>query len=177
MGVGERPACPPLSRPLGMLPLCPPYVTRYHRLMSPIPFATLLALTLASPALADTAIGTAGPMNGPFQIFGEEMKAGAARAIADINEAGGVLGQKLALEVGDDNCDGTQAVAVANQMIGKKIVFMAGHFCSYASMPAAQVYTQAGIIQISPASPSPKFTDERAGPGTFRLCGRDDDQG
>src|SRR5262249_35856722 len=39
------------------------------------------------------------------------------------------------------------------------------------------VYAQSGIVQISPASPHPKFTDDRPGPGTFRLCGRDDDQG
>jgi branched-chain amino acid transport system substrate-binding protein len=139
--------------------------------------AVLVAAALATPALADIAIGTAGPMTGTFQIFGEEMQAGAARAVADLNARGGVLGQKLTLEVGDDNCDPTQATAVANQMIGKKIVFMAGHFCSFASMPAAPVYAQAGIVQISPASPYPMFTDQRAGPGVFRLCGRDDDQG
>jgi branched-chain amino acid transport system substrate-binding protein len=137
----------------------------------------LLTAAVAAPALADIAIGTAAPMTGTFQIFGEEMQAGAARAVADINARGGVLGQPLALEVGDDNCDATQAAAIANQMIGKKIAFMAGHFCSFASMAAAPVYAQAGIVQISPASPYPKFTDERAGPGVFRLCGRDDDQG
>ena len=141
----------------------------------------LLALaavpTLTSPALADIAIGTVGPMNGPFQLFGDEMKAGAARAVADINAGGGLLGQKLALEVGDDNCDGAQATAIANQMIGKNVVFMAGHFCSFASMSAASVYEHAKIVQISPASPHPMFTDQRAGPGVFRLCGRDDDQG
>jgi branched-chain amino acid transport system substrate-binding protein len=137
---------------------------------------TIIA-TLASPALADIAIGTVGPMNGTFQLFGEEMQAGAARAVADINAEGGVLGQKLTLEVGDDNCDRAQATAVANQMIGKNIVFMAGHFCSFASMAAAPVYARAKIAEISPASPYPKFTDERPGPGVFRLCGRDDDQG
>lgn len=139
--------------------------------------AFLIAAALASPASADIAIGTAGPMTGTFQIFGEEMQAGAARAVADLNARGGILGQPLTLEVGDDNCDATQATAVANQMIGKKIVFMAGHFCSFASMPAAAVYAQAGIVQISPASPYPQFTDQRAGPGVFRLCGRDEDQG
>jgi branched-chain amino acid transport system substrate-binding protein len=152
-------------------------ITRYDRSMSRLLLALLVTSALASPASADIAIGTVGPMNGPLQLFGEEMKAGAARAVADIDAEGGVLGQKLTLEVGDDNCDGAQATAVANQMIGKNIVFMAGHFCSFASMPAAPVYAQAKIVQISPASPHPAFTDQRAGPGVFRLCGRDDDQG
>ncbi len=151
---------------------------RYHRRMiRRLTFSSLAIVLAASPALAGMAIGTVGPMNGPFQLFGEEMQAGAARAVADINAQGGVLGQTLTLEVGDDNCDGNQATAVANQMIGKNIVFMAGHFCSFASIPAAPVYANAKIVQITPASPYPSFTDQRAGPGVFRICGRDDDQG
>ena len=35
-------------------------------------------------------------------------------AVKDINARGGVLGQKLRLEIGDDACDPKQAVAVAN---------------------------------------------------------------
>lgn len=105
------------------------------------------------------------------------MKAGAEQAVADINAAGGVNGEMLKLEIGDDACDPKQAVAVANQMAGKGVVFMAGHFCSGSSIPASAVYAEEGIIQISPASTNPKFTDERPGPGTMRVCGRDDQQG
>ena len=88
-----------------------------------------------------------------------------------------VLGQKLVLDIADDGCDPQQAAAVANQMAGKRIAFMAGHFCSFASIPAAPVYNDARIVQISPASPNAKYTDERAGPGAFRLGAREDDQG
>src|SRR5689334_8521939 len=95
------------------------------------PAAFALAFLLAPfPALADIAIGTVGPMDGPFQVFGEEMKNGAAQAVNDINQKGGVLGQALRLETGDDKCDGETATAIANQMVGKQIAFMAGHFCS-----------------------------------------------
>lgn len=61
-------------------------------------------------------------------------------------------GEMLVLEVGDDACDPKQAVAVANQMVGKNVAFMAGHFCSGSSIPASQVYAEEGIIQITPAS-------------------------
>ena len=143
-----------------------------------LPTALVLACLLApAPALADIAIGTAGPMDGPFQVFGTQMKNGAAEAVADINAKGGVLGEALRLEVGDDKCDGETATAIANQMVGKGIALMAGHFCSFASIPAAIVYNQAKVVQITPASPHPKLTDQRAGPGLFRLCGRDDQQG
>jgi len=132
---------------------------------------------LSSGAWADIVIGTAGPMTGQYASFGAQMKAGAEQAVADINAAGGVLGEKLVLEVGDDACDPKQAVAVANQMASKGVKLMAGHFCSGSSIPASSVYEEEGIIQISPASTNPKFTDERPGPGIFRVCGRDDQQG
>ena len=45
------------------------------------------------------------------------------------------------------------------------------------SIPASLVYNQAKVVQITPASPHPKFTDQRPGPGVFRICGRDDQQG
>jgi branched-chain amino acid transport system substrate-binding protein len=105
------------------------------------------------------------------------MKAGAEQAVEDINAAGGVNGEMLKLVIGDDACDPKQAVAVANQMAGDGVVFMAGHFCSGSSIPASAVYAEEGIVQISPASTNPKFTDERPGPGIMRVCGRDDQQG
>lgn len=130
----------------------------------------------ASAAQAQITIATAGPMTGQYASFGEQMKAGAEMAVADINAAGGVLGQQLTLEIGDDACDPKQAVAVANDFAGKGVSFVAGHFCSGSSIPASQVYTEEGIIQISPASTNPKLTDE-GGPNVYRVCGRDDQQG
>ncbi len=139
--------------------------------------AGVAAMAVSGAALAEIVIATAGPMTGQYASFGAQMKAGAEQAVADINAAGGINGEMLVLEVGDDACDPKQAVAVANQMVGKNVVFMAGHFCSGSSIPASQVYAEEGIVQITPASTNPKFTDERPGPGTYRICGRDDQQG
>jgi branched-chain amino acid transport system substrate-binding protein len=130
----------------------------------------------ANAAWADIVIAVNGPMTGSEAAFGEQMKRGAEKAVADLNAKGGVLGQKLVLEVGDDACDPKQAVAVANQMVSKKVVFVAGHFCSGSSIPASEVYKEENILQISPASTNPKFTD-RGLPNVFRTCGRDDQQG
>lgn len=137
----------------------------------------LLALgTLTMPAAADVRIAVAGPMDGQFGAFGEQMLAGAAQAVADINAAGGVNGEQLILEAVDDSCDADKAVAVANQLIGKGVVFVAGHFCFGASIAASEVYATAGIVQMSPATTLPKYTDQRPGEGVFRLAPRDDQQ-
>ncbi len=126
---------------------------------------------------AEITIAVAGPMTGGEATFGAQFKAGAEMAIKDINAKGGVLGQKLKLEIADDACDPKQAKAVAEKLAGMKVPFVAGHFCSGSSIPASSVYNDEGIVQISPASTNPKYTDERPGPFSFRVCGRDDQQG
>ena len=139
----------------------------------------LAALTTAfvtAGAQAQINIATVGPMTGNYASTGAQMKAGAEMAVKDINAAGGVLGQQLVLQVGDDACDPRQAVSVANQMASRKVVMVAGHYCSGSSIPASKVYAEEGVLQISPASTNPKYTDE-GGWNTFRVCGRDDQQG
>jgi branched-chain amino acid transport system substrate-binding protein len=141
------------------------------RLLSVV--ATLLATVTAH---AEILISTAGPMTGQYASFGEQMKRGAEMAVADLNAAGGVLGQKVRLTVGDDACDPKQAVAVANKFVSEGVKFVAGHFCSGSSIPASKVYEEEDLLQISPASTNPKLTEE-GGPNVFRVCGRDDQQG
>ena len=140
--------------------------------------ATLtVALTGApTPAQAQIHIAAAGPMTGEYAAFGEQMKSGAEQAVADLNKAGGVLGQQLVLDVGDDACDPKQAVSVANQLASKKVKLVAGHYCSGSSIPASKVYSEEGVLEISPASTNPKYTDDGSW-NTFRVCGRDDEQG
>jgi branched-chain amino acid transport system substrate-binding protein len=137
--------------------------------------SAILALG-AGTAQAEIAIATAGPMTGQYAAFGDQMQKGAEQAVKDLNAAGGVLGEQLTLEIGDDACDPKQAVAVANQMVNAGVVFVAGHFCSGSSIPASQVYNEEGILQISPASTNPQFT-EQGFDNVFRTCGRDDQQG
>ena len=143
--------------------------------------ATAIALALgAGSAFAQIKIGAAGPMTGQYAAFGEQLKRGAEMAVAEINAAGGVNGQKLELSIGDDACDPKQATAVANKMVSDKVVFVAGHFCSGSSIPASKIYKEGKLLQITPASTNPKLTEEAATEGNrtvFRTCGRDDVQG
>jgi branched-chain amino acid transport system substrate-binding protein len=125
-------------------------------------------------------IAVAGPMTGQLAAFGEQLRRGSEMAVKDINAAGGVLGKQLKLVVGDDQCDPKQAVQVANDLVQKGVVFVAGHFCSGSSIPASAVYAEEGILEITPASTNPAFTEDSHAKGIttlFRTCGRDDKQG
>ena len=127
-------------------------------------------------AKADIIVASAGPMSGQYASFGSQLKAGAEMWTKDVNAKGGINGEKVKLVIGDDACDPKQAVAVANKFASQGVAYVAGHFCSGCSIPASKVYTEEGIVQVSPASTNPAFTDE-GGPNVFRVCGRDDQQG
>ena len=122
-------------------------------------------------------IAVVGPVTGENASFGVQMKNGGELAVEDINAAGGLLGKKLDLSIGDDACYPEQGVAVANQMTGSNVVLVVGHYCSNSSIAASKVYADSDTVQISPASTNPAFTDDRAGPNIYRVCGRDDQQG
>ena len=111
--------------------------------------AAAMTLVSAGQSQAQIKIATAGPMTGQYASFGEQMQRGAELAVKDINAAGGVLGQKLVLSIGDDACDPKQAVAVANKFVSEGVSFVAGHFCSGSSIPASDVYEEEGVLHIA----------------------------
>jgi len=150
---------------------------RFAGLMAVLGVAAIAASCGGGEEDKSTPVAVVGPITGQYASFGAQMKNGGELAIEDINAAGGVLGKKLDLEFGDDACDPKQAVAVANQMTGNNVALVAGHYCSGSSIPASKVYAEANMVQISPASTNPAFTDNRAGPNIYRVCGRDDQQG
>ena len=143
------------------------------------PLSLVLAgcLVTAFSAQADIVIGVAGPFTGPNATYGDQYWHGATQAAEDINAAGGINGEKIKLVQGDDACEPKQAVAVANRLVDQdKVNAVVGHFCSSSTMPASEVYSDAGIITITPGSTNPLIT-ERGMNDMFRMCGRDDQQG
>ncbi|VVN69109.1 ABC transporter substrate-binding protein [Pseudomonas fluorescens] len=139
--------------------------------------AVSAALGVSAFAQADIKFGVAGPMTGANASFGEQYMRGAQAAADEINAKGGVNGEKIVLVKGDDACEPKQAVAVANRMVDQdKVAGVVGHFCSSSTIPASEVYSDAGVIAITPGSTNPAVT-ERGLSAMFRMCGRDDQQG
>lgn len=129
-------------------------------------------------ARADIVIGIAAPLTGIYAPLGKQIEIGAQQAANEINEAGGIGGEKLVLEAIDDKCKPENAKAVANQLLGKGATFVIGHVCDRPSIEAASVYAENNIIQISPASQNPAFTENRPleKGGTYRFAARNTQQ-
>ena len=72
--------------------------------------AALCLLAGAGPARADIKLGVIAGMSGPGTSYGIGIQQGAEMAIKEINEAGGIGGQKLRLVVADDASDPAQSV-------------------------------------------------------------------
>ena len=54
---------------------------------------------------ADIVVASAGPMTGDLAVFGEQLRYGAEMWEKDVNAKGGINGEKVKLEIGDDACD------------------------------------------------------------------------
>ena len=128
--------------------------------------AALLGM-LACNANAETKIvkiGSGAPKSGGIAHLGQDNELGAQLAIDDINVAGLVInGQKIQLQlVGeDDEGDPKQAITAAQKIVDSDAVAVVGHLNSGASMPANEIYTTAGMAQVSPSSSNPDYTLRR----------------
>src|ERR1700728_1645545 len=143
-------------------------------ILKSIPLA--LSLLLAGAAHAQVKLAVAGPVTGANAAFGAQLTQGVRQAVEDINKAGGILGQKVEVEIGDDVSDPKQGVSVANKFVGDGVKFVVGHFNSGVTMPASDVYAENGVLFITPSATNPKITDRKLW-DAFRTCGRDDQQG
>ena len=143
-------------------------------------FGATLLLSGVPVSAEDISIAVAVPRTGTVATAGDQVVAGAQFAAKAINAAGGVGGRHIVLDIEDDACDPRQAISVANRIVGEGIGLVDGHVCSAASIAAAPVYAEAGILMMTPASVSAKLTDTAAAKGwstIFRVYTRDDIQG
>lgn len=124
----------------------------------------------------EISIAVAGPMTGPDAQMGADFRNGVAIALEEWNGRGGVLGMKIKSVLADDQSDAGRAAVVAKRLVQDRVVGVIGHYNSSCSIPASDVYHQARVPMITPASTNPRLT-ARGYPGVFRVCGTDDQQG
>lgn len=119
-------------------------------------------------------IGIAGPMTGGDAKQGQEYVKAAQLALEE--RGGMVAGRKVEFLVEDDKADPKEAVAVANKLVNAGVKAVIGHYNSSCTIPASDIYNEAGIIQITGTSSNPKVT-ERGYKMLYRIITRDDQQG
>jgi branched-chain amino acid transport system substrate-binding protein len=121
-------------------------------------------------------IGLAAVQSGSDAQIGATMLYGAQIAIDEWNAKGGVLGKQIDSISLDDEGNAQKANTVAHNLVDDGVVAVLGHLNSNCTIPASIVYNDGKILQITPGSTNPKYT-EQGFPYAFRICGRDDQQG
>jgi branched-chain amino acid transport system substrate-binding protein len=121
------------------------------------------------------------PFSGEFQLLGQSVRNGVVLAFEAWNQRGGVLGRTVKVVLLDTQCDYETARSVAETAIlEEEARFLIGAVCSDASEGVAQVASEQGALQISPASVNPDLTLDADGelrPLVFRVPVVDPAQG
>ena len=104
-------------------------------------------------------IGVSAPLTGDFAANGEYIRTGVLYGQEVINSNGGLRGRPVELIIEDSKGDPTEGVLIAQRFAqNEDIVAVVGDFSSSVSMAAAEIYNQAGIVQISPTASHPDYT-------------------
>jgi branched-chain amino acid transport system substrate-binding protein len=129
----------------------------------------------AAPTELVIKIGHVAPTSGTAAHLGKDNENGARMAIEDLNAKGVMIGgqkAKFELLAEDDASDPKQGTAVAQKLVDAKVNGVIGHLNSGTSIPASQIYSTAGIPQISPSATNPKYT-RQGFKTTFRVVADD----
>lgn len=121
-------------------------------------------------------VGQFASLTGGQASFGQSTDKGVQLALAEINAAGGVLGQPLRIITKDNQSKpGETSTAVRELITRNKVVALIGEVASGRSLEAAPIAQRSGIPMISPASTNEKVTE--TGDHIFRVCFIDPFQG
>lgn len=134
------------------------------------------ALMAGTAAIAqDTlTIGVQVPTTGSEATYGQDMANAVTIAQDEINAAGGVLGKKLTMVIGDSACDPQQSVNAASKLVSQKVVGVVGGYCSGATLPTLKIYGDAKIPFVITAANSTKLIP--ANPGNAFMINSTGDQ-
>ncbi|MBF2001734.1 MAG: ABC transporter substrate-binding protein [Synechococcales cyanobacterium M58_A2018_015] len=112
-------------------------------------------------------IGTLLPITGDLAQYGTTMQDSASLLVDTINGCGGVLGQPVQLISEDDQTDPAAGAAGMTKLAEvDRVAGVVGAAGSAVSSAAVDIAVRNQVVQISPASTSPVFT-ERAEKGEF----------
>ena len=114
----------------------------------------------SEPAAGPLTIGTLLPQTGSLAFLGPPEESGVRLAITEINDAGGALGQPVALVEGDSGDTSTDtANTTTDRLLQAGANAIIGAASSGVSQTVIDKITGAGVVMFSPANTSDIFTD------------------
>ena len=140
--------------------------------------SVFMASSLTSTALAEEVIklGVAGAHSGDLAQYGLPSYNAAKIIVEQVNAKGGILGKKLVIVEGDDQCKPELATNVATKLISEHVDIVMGNTCSGATKAALPIYNEQKLVAVSPSATNAELTQLRQYPYFFRTIASDDMQ-
>ncbi len=112
--------------------------------------------------------GVAGPHSGDLASYGLPSINAAKLVIDKVNANGGINGKQIEMLIEDDVCKPEISTNTATKLVSDKVDVVLGHICSGATKAAMPIYTDAGILVMSPSATSDELTLSGNYPNFFR---------
>jgi len=130
----------------------------------------------AAPKATTIKIGGIAPLSGAVAVYGVECKNGIDLAVAEINAAGGINGQKIEFVCEDDEGDAAKSVSAYKKLVTRdRTRLIIGSLTSGCTIAVTSQAQANKVVQIAPAATATAVTD--AGNYIFRTCFIDPFQG
>ena len=111
-------------------------------------------------------VGTSGPLQGDYAVYGVAVKNGLELAFSEINALGGLQ---------DDEADAEKAVNAYNNLMDWGMQIMAGPTTSGSAAAAAAECVKDGVFMLTPSASDPAVLE--AGDNIYQICFSDTNQG
>jgi branched-chain amino acid transport system substrate-binding protein len=134
------------------------------------------ALSAAGTAQAqDIKLGLIAGLSGGGASYGASMRQGFEMAVKEVNDAGGIKGRKVVIDVADDASDPAQSVLAMQRLVNDEVDVVIGGWGSSQVLANMEVAERAGMPYIVVGASNPRITTSR-NKWTFRILTNDGGQ-
>ncbi len=115
-------------------------------------------------------IGVVTPLSGTYAPIGAQVKMGMELALAEMNQAGGIMGRKVELIYEDEEANPQVAVQKAEKLFQQsKVDFLTGTVNSGSTLAVGQVAERNDKLVATTVSFSDAITGDKCSPNVFRV--------
>jgi branched-chain amino acid transport system substrate-binding protein len=142
-------------------------------------FATFAPLPASAADALTVTIGSASPLSGAQAHLGRDTANGVRLAVDELNAKGVTIGGRKAhfvIAAEDDGADPRQGTAVAQKFCDAKVNGVVGHMNSGTAIPAARIYSDCDLPNLTPSATNPKLT-QSGYKTSFRMMANDNELG
>jgi branched-chain amino acid transport system substrate-binding protein len=135
---------------------------------------TVISVLAFAPAAhaQDIKVGMITGLSGGGASYGASMRQGIEMAMQEVNDAGGIKGRKLTLDVADDASDPAQSVLAMQRLVNDQVDIVVGGWGSSQVLANMEVAERAGLPYIVAGASNPRITTSR-NKWTFRILTND----